>query len=105
MSMQVYQTILKPEDDQEVFTFPSYELEERIYVQEVYCTNPRCDCNEVTLVFYTIDENKRGDERLSELRYDLLTFEMKDIKMYSKRMSHQLFVQDFKPQIDGFRDV
>src|SRR5690606_34835661 len=87
------------------FTFRSFEMEENIYVQEVYCSNPECDCNEVHLVFYTLNEQGQAEERLVELRYDLILYEMKDIQIHSKRMNHKLFVEEFKKQIDGFQLV
>ena len=60
--MVSYSEIFGGHDLLDKFSFKFNETE-KWFIDDQYCSNPKCPCNEAVLTFYKIDDSKQTQER------------------------------------------
>lgn len=102
--MVVYQSILEPFEPLETLTFIPTTFESSLYIQEAYCSNPVCDCQEAYLAFHQLDQDGRPIEELFRFRLDLVEKGYKDLEVKKDSIPYQELIQEFMANLDEFYD-
>ena len=55
-----------------------------IIIEESYCTDPKCNCRNVTLKFLKFDEKNKENEPLFSVKLNIDTFKVVDKTVYDK---------------------
>lgn len=101
-TMVVYQSILEPHEPQEILTYNPTVFRDSIYIQEAYCSNPDCNCNEAYLAFHRLDSEENPVNELFRFRLNLKTKEYTDFEVKDERVPARSILLDFMKHIDEF---
>jgi len=103
-TMVVYQTILSKKDDQEVLVCRLNGYDGDLYIQEAYCSNPSCECDELYLSFYSLEETVPKD-LLFGFRMNIQSFEILDLEGHQTGLNHEALADEFIKNIDVFKET
>jgi hypothetical protein len=71
-----YAQVFGNDEESGAFTFEFKETD-RYLIDDQYCASPKCQCNEVVLVFYKIDPGNDAQESEFAVRLNLKTCNMR----------------------------
>lgn len=103
-TMIVYQSILNKEDPQEVLVCRLAGYDGDIYIQEAYCSNPICNCNEIYLSFYSLD-GAVPKNLLFGIRLNIERLEVMERSVHQENLDHEKMVAEFIQNIDEFKEL
>lgn len=67
----------------------------KMIIKESYCTNPKCNCREVTLKFSKFDENSEENELLFSIKLNIDTLEVVNKTQYDKSIEIDNIIGEF----------
>jgi hypothetical protein len=71
-----------------------------MFIKEVYCTNPECDCKAVTLRFFKVDEVNNEGKVLFSVKLNLDTFKVLDKASYDMSIMVDEIIEEFLTDLD-----
>jgi len=72
----------------------------RMIIKEIYCTNPNCDCREVTLRFLKTDERGNEGKKLFSVKLNIDTLNVLDKISYDTSVNTDEIIAEFLADID-----
>ncbi|WP_253199431.1 SEC-C metal-binding domain-containing protein [Clostridium tagluense] len=69
-------------------------------IKEVYCTNPMCECRDLTLKFLKVDEMNNEGEILFSIKLNIDTFKVLDKVSYDKAIKVDEIITEFLTGLD-----
>lgn len=98
----VFQSILEPFEPQEVLTFQPSVLDGPLYIQEAYCSNPLCDCQEAYLAFHLLNQDGKPIEELFRFCLDLVKKVYDNLQIMNTSFPISDIIDEFMTNIDLF---
>lgn len=91
---------IKEEVYQEDLIVKSKFYASSMIIKEVYCTNPKCDCRDVTLRFFKLGEENNEGKILFSVKLDLDNFKVLDKVSYDMSVKVDEIIAEFLTGLD-----
>lgn len=92
--------VLSEKEDIENMIVKSEIYPSNMIIEESYCTNPKCDCRNVTLKFLKFDENNKENKPLFSIKLNIDTFKIVDKAVYDKSVRVDDIIDEFLTAVE-----
>jgi len=87
--------VLREKEEIENMIVKSEFYPSNMIIEESYCTNPKCNCRNVTLKFLKVDEKNKENEPLFSIKLNIDTFKVVDKTIYDKSVRSDDIIDEF----------
>lgn len=93
--------VLSEKEDIENMIVKSEFYPSNMIIEESYCTNPKCNCRNVTLKFLKFDEKNKENEPLFSIKLNIDTFKVVDKTVYDKSVRTDDIIDEFLTAVES----
>lgn len=99
-----YAKVIKKGEPVDVIEIKLTDFSPHILVQEEYCVNPSCSCQDALLRFIELSDDGAPVGNLFDLRVDMSTWKVTEKTIHNKMIKADQMIQEFERDIDQLKD-